>query len=29
MMKLRLRPCKREDGREVMKWFSDERQMRM
>ena len=29
MMKLRLRPCKREDGRELMKWFSDERQMRM
>ena len=29
MMKLRLRPCKREDGREVMKGFSDERQMRM
>lgn len=28
-MRLRLRPCKREDGKELMKWFAQERQMRM
>lgn len=28
-MKLRLRPCKREDGDEVRTWFPQERQMRM
>lgn len=28
-MKLRLRPCKKEDGRYLAEWFSQERQMRM
>lgn len=28
-MKMRLRPCKREDGKEIAGWFTGERQMRM